>query len=152
MIFSLWIAKFLNSGAPRCCACGIVGILVLFVCRRDWRRQPGARYHFGRRGFARRLCCGCGRCALVTSIPAVREWCHAFALVALLAVCCCVCCSVPAASVRIPCFLSWPAAWGVVCVLLFLHRWFALMGWLSVLECAFGGFLPLFTLLQLFPR
>ena len=42
-------------------------------------------------------------------------------------------------------------AWGVVCVLLFLHRWSALVGWLSVLECALWGFLPLFTLLHLFP-
>ena len=30
------------------------------------------------------------------------------------------------------CFLSWLAAWGLVCVLLFLHRWSALVGWLSV--------------------
>ena len=57
----------------------------------------------------------------------------------------------PAASVRIRCFLSWLAACGVVCVLLFLHRWSALVGWLSVLECAFWGFLPLFTQLHLFP-
>ena len=41
--------------------------------------------------------------------------------------------------------------WGLVCVLLFLHRWSALVGWLSVLECAFWGFLPLFALLHLFP-
>ena len=47
--------------------------------------------------------------------------------------------------------VSWLAAWGVVCVLLFLHRWSALVGWLSVLECAFWGFLPMFTLLHLFP-
>ena len=59
-------------------------------------------------------------------------------------------CSVPAASVRIRCFLSWLAAWGLVCVLLFLHRLSVLMGWLSVLECAFRGFLPLFALLHLF--
>ena len=43
------------------------------------------------------------------------------------------------------------APWGLVCVLLFLHRWSALAGWLSVLECAFWGFLPLFALLHLFP-
>ena len=36
-----------------------------------------------------------------------------------------MCCSVPAASVRIRCFLSWLAAWGLVCVLLFLHCWSA---------------------------
>ena len=41
--------------------------------------------------------------------------------------------------------------WGLVCVLLFLHRWSALVGWLSVLECASWGFLPLFALLHLFP-
>ena len=92
-----------------------------------------------------------GRCALVASIPAVRECCHAFALVALRPVCR-VCCSVPAASVRIRCFLSWLAVWGLVCVLLSLHRWSALVGWLSVLECTFWGFLPLFALLHLFPR
>ena len=46
--------------------------------------------------------------------------------------------------------VSWLAAWGVVCVLLFLHRWSALVGWLSVLECAFWGVLPLFGLLHLF--
>ena len=63
----------------------------------------------------------------------------------------CVCCSVPAASGRIWCFLSWLPAWGHVCVLLFLHRWSALVGWLSVLECTFWGFLPLFALLHLFP-
>ena len=62
-----------------------------------------------------------------------------------------VCCSVPATSVRIRCLLSWLAAWGLVCVLLFLHCWSALVGWLSVLECAFWGFLPLFALLHLFP-
>ena len=33
---------------------------------------------------------------------------------------------------------------------LFLHRWSALVGWLSVLECAVWGFLP-FALLHLFP-
>ena len=48
------------------------------------------------------------------------------------------------------CFLSWLAAWGLVCVLLFLHRWSALVGWLSFLECAFWGFLPLFALLHVF--
>ena len=53
--------------------------------------------------------------------------------------------------VRIRCFLSWLAAWGLFFVLLFLHRWSALVGWLSVLECALWGFLPLFALLHLFP-
>ena len=33
----------------------------------------------------------------------------------------------------------------------FCIRWSALMGWLSVLECAFWGSLPLFALLHLFP-
>ena len=36
-------------------------------------------------------------------------------------------------------------------VLLFLRCWSALVGWLSVLECAFRGFLPLFVLLHLLP-
>ena len=46
---------------------------------------------------------------------------------------------------------GWPP-WGLVCVLLLLHRCSALVGWLSVLECAFWGFLPLFALLHLFPQ
>ena len=50
---------------------------------------------------------------------------------------------------RIRCFLSWLAAWGLVCVLLFLHFLSTLVGWLCVLECAFWGFLPLFALLHL---
>ena len=33
----------------------------------------------GAGGFARRLFCGCGRCALVASIPGVWKWSHAFA-------------------------------------------------------------------------
>ena len=37
-------------------------------------------------GFARRLCCGCRRCALVACIPGVREWSRSFASVALRAV------------------------------------------------------------------
>ena len=37
------------------------------------------------------------------------------------------------------------------CVLLFLRCWFALVGRLSVLECAFEGFLLLFVLLHIFP-
>ena len=48
-------------------------------------------------------------------------------------------------------FLSWLAGWSLVCVLLFLRRWSALMGWLSVLQCAFWGFLPLLTLIHHFP-
>ena len=42
---------------------------------------------------------------------------------------------------RIGCFLSLPAVWGLVRVLLFLCCWSALVGRLSVLECAFWGFL-----------
>ena len=49
---------------------------------RAQRLQPQQR----RRGFARRLCCGCRRCALVACIPGVREWSRSFALVALRAV------------------------------------------------------------------
>ena len=49
---------------------------------------------------------------------------------------------------RVECFLSWLAAWGLVCVLLFLRCWSALMGQLSVLECAFWGFLLSLALLH----
>ena len=62
-----------------------------------------------------------------------------------------MCCSVPAASVHIRCFLSWLAAWGLVCELRFLHCLSVLVGWLSILKCAFWGFLSLFALLRLFP-
>ena len=104
-----------------------------------------------RKEHARRLCCGCGRCALVTSFPGVRVWSHAFDSVALRAVWCCVCYFVSAAPVRVGCFLSLLAAWGLVCVLPFLRCWSALVGRLSVLECAFWGFLLSFVLLHLFP-
>ena len=56
-----------------------------------------------------------------------------------------------AAPVRVGWFLPSPAAAGLVCVLPFLCCWSALAGWLSVLECAFWGFLLLFALLHLFP-
>ena len=49
------------------------------------------------------------------------------------------------------CFLSSPAVWGLVRVLSFSCCWSALVGRLSVLECAFWGFLLLFALLHLFP-
>ena len=47
--------------------------------------------------------------------------------------------------------MSVPAVWGLVRVLPFLCCWSALVGRLSVLECAFSGFLLLFALLHLFP-
>ena len=103
----------------------------------------------GAGGFARRLCCGCGRCALVAYFPGVRVWSHAFASVALRAVWCCVCRFVSAAPARLGCFLSLLAAWGLVCVLLFLRCWSALVGRLSVSDCAFWGFLLSFALLHL---
>ena len=63
-------------------------------------------------------------------------WCQAvvscFHLVALRAVGCHVCCFVSAAPVRVGCFLSSPAVWGLVNVLLFLCCWSALVGRLSV--------------------
>ena len=46
--------------------------------------------------------------------------------------------------------MSSPAVWGLVRVLPVLCCWSALVGRLSVLECAFGGFLLLFALLHLF--
>ena len=49
------------------------------------------------------------------------------------------------------CFLSSPAVWGLVRVLPFLCCWSALEGRISILECAFWGFLLLFALLHLFP-
>ena len=52
---------------------------------------------------------------------------------------------------RVGCFLSPPAFWGLVRVLPFLCCWSALVDRLSVLECAFWGFLLLFALLHLFP-
>ena len=63
----------------------------------------------------------------------------------------CVALIVSAAPVRVGCFLSSPAVWGLVSVLPFLCCWSALVGGLSVLECAFWGFLLLFALLHLFP-
>ena len=80
-------------------------------------------------------------------------WCQGvvscFCLVALRAVGCRVCCFVSNAPVG--CFLSLRAAWGLVRVLPFLCCWSALTGRLSVLECAFWGFLLLFALLHPFP-
>ena len=64
---------------------------------------------------------------------------------------CCVCCLVPAAPVRVGCFLSVLDAWGLVCVLPFLCCWSVLVGRLYVLECAFWGFPLSFALLHLFP-
>ena len=58
---------------------------------------------------------------------------------------------VSAASVRIGCFWLSLAVWGLVRVLPLLCCWSALVGRLSVLECAFWGFLLLFALLHLFP-
>ena len=63
---------------------------------------------------------------------------------------CCVCSCYNRLG-RIRCSLSWLTAWGLVCVLLFLHCWSPLVGWLSVLQCAFWAFLLLFALLHLFP-
>ena len=103
----------------------------------------------GARGFARRLCGGCGRCALVASFPGVRVQSHAFDSVALRAVWCCVCCSVSAGPVRVGCFVPLLAAWRLVRVLPFLCCWSAHVGRPSVLECAFWGFLLLFALLHL---
>ena len=60
------------------------------------------------------------------------------------------CLFVSAAPVHVGCFLSSPALWGLVRVLPFLCCWSALMGRLSILECAFWGFLLLFALLHLF--
>ena len=53
--------------------------------------------------------------------------------------------------VRVGCFLSSPAVWGLVRELPFLRCWSALVGRLFVLECAFWGFLLLFALLHLCP-
>ena len=82
-------------------------------------------------------------------------WCQGvvscFYLVALRAVGCRVCCFVSAAHVCVGCFLSSPAVLGLVRVLPFKCRCSALVGWLSVLQCAFWGFLLLFALLHLFP-
>ena len=125
----LTIASLCKKYNKLCCLCaaGIGG----------GGRGPGSISGAG--GFARRLCCGCERCALVASIPGVREWSHAFALVALRAVGCCVWCSVPAASFGVSCrswllgalfvcscfcivgprswagFLSWSVPFGVSC-------------------------------------
>ena len=63
----------------------------------------------------------------------------------------CVALFVSAAPVRVGCFLPSPAVWGLFRVLPFFCCWSALVGWLSVLECAFWGFLLLFALLYLFP-
>ena len=112
-------------------------------------RGPGSISGAG--GFARRTCCVCRRCALVVSFLDVRLWSHAFDSVAIRAAWCCVCCFVSAAPVRVGCFLSLLAAWGLVCVLQFLCCWSALVGRMSVLECAFWGFLLSFALLHLFP-
>ena len=62
-----------------------------------------------------------------------------------------VCCFVSAVSVRIGCFAPLPSAVGLVRVLPFLCCWSALMGRLSVLECALWGFPLLLALLHLFP-
>ena len=82
-------------------------------------------------------------------------WCQAvvscFKLVALRAVWCRVCCFVSADPVRVGCFLLSPAVWGLVRGLPFLCCWSALVGQLSVLQCAVWGVLLLFALLQLFP-
>ena len=82
-------------------------------------------------------------------------WCpgvvSCFDLVALRAVWCRVCRFVSAVPVRVGCLLSSPAVWGLVRVLPFLCCWSALVDRLSVLECAFWGFLLLFALLHLFP-
>ena len=47
--------------------------------------------------------------------------------------------------------LLWLAAWGLASLIPFLCFWSALMDRISVLECAFWGFLLLFALLHLFP-
>ena len=82
-------------------------------------------------------------------------WCQGvvscFQLVALRAVGCRVCCFVSAAPVRVGCSLSLPVVWDLFRVLSFLCCWVALVGRLSVLGCAFWGFLLLFALLHLFP-
>ena len=82
-------------------------------------------------------------------------WCQGvvscFYVVALRAVWCRECCFVSAAPVRVGCFSPLPAIWGLDRVLPFLCCWAALVGRLSVLECAFWGFLLLFALLHLFP-
>ena len=53
---------------------------------------------------------------------------------------------------RVGCFLSLLAAWGLGRVLLFLRCWSTLVGRLSVLECTFWGFPLLFVLLHQFPQ
>ena len=92
-LFAVWIAKYLKSGAWLCRALLHDDMraesLVLLCCLSaagigGSGRGPGSISGAG--GFAGRLCCGCGRCGLVASIPGVREWSHAFALIALRAV------------------------------------------------------------------
>ena len=105
-------------------------------------RAPGVCPAPPLRLWALRSCCFFPCCQGIVSC---------FYLVALRAVWCRVCCFVPTAPLRIGCFLLPPAGWGLVRALPFLCCLSALVDRLSVLGCAFWGFLLLFELLHLFP-
>ena len=125
--------------------------VALLACHRR-RRQLGAGLPFGPWGFAWRLRDCCGRGALVASFPFVRVQSHDACQVALRAVGCCV----------LLCFRCSGARWVLPAVAVarcfgpclcasLLCCWSALMGRLSVLECAVCGFPLLLVLLHLFP-
>ena len=86
----------------------------------------------------------------LASFPGVRVQSHAFIRLhsGLFGA---VSCFVSAAPVCVGCILPFAGYLGPCSCASVLCCWSALIGWLSVLECAFWGFLLLLALLHLFP-
>ena len=169
-IFAFWIAKHSNGGAwiyRAVLHCDLRAVSLALLCCLcaakigSGRRGPGSIS--GARGFARRLCCSCGRSALASSIPGDRKCVGAVLLLPLS--------RVTGSGLMLLLWLHL-GLFDVVCVALFrppqcafgvsCRGW--LLGALFVSSyscvvgprswagfCAFWGFLPLFALFHLFP-